>query len=68
MLDDLVRNDVANIIGIGQLGECHSSYLGLLQISKRRPTTITCATPGRLTGGAEQPVIYFSESMEEEEE
>lgn len=41
VLDDLVRDDVAHIVSIGQLGEGHPGYLCLLQISKRWPTTVT---------------------------
>lgn len=42
VLDDLVRNDIAHIVSIRQLGEGNSSNLGLLQVCKSRPSTVTC--------------------------
>lgn len=44
VLDDLVWDDVAHIVCIGQLGEGNSSHLSLLQISKSRPPTVACIT------------------------
>ena len=42
VLDDLVWNDVAHIVCIGQLGECNSCNFGLLQVCKCWPATVTC--------------------------
>ena len=42
VLDDLVRDDVAHIICIGQLRKRNSSHFSLLQISKSWPSAVAC--------------------------
>lgn len=44
VFDDLVRNDVPNIVSIRQLGEGHTSNLGLLQVCKGWPPAVACTT------------------------
>lgn len=42
MFDDLVWDDVAHIVCIGQLREGNSSHLSLLQVCKSWPSTVAC--------------------------
>ena len=42
VLDDLIWDDIAHIVCIGQLRKGNSSHFSLLQVSKSRPSTVAC--------------------------
>ena len=42
VLYNLIRDDVAHIVCIGEFGKGNSSHFGLLQVCKSWPSTVAC--------------------------